>query len=182
MAESVSDNVTPEGVKIKCYNCGKENPKTEVYCYNCGTLLQEPRTATVRLSQETSQVNPKRRWGTARFDTETVLVLAVRDYDAPPIHVRVDGQKTLGRKHKDYEPDVDLSPFEAYERGVSRQHAALRQQSETIVIVDLNSANSTFLNGQRLVPDQPRILRDGDEVRLGQLVLRVSFEDVPREK
>lgn len=183
MAEAtVSDNVTqqPDNVKIKCYNCGKENPKVEVYCYNCGTLLQEPRMATVVLHEDTGQVNPKRRWGTARFDTETVLVLTIRDYDAPPIHVKVDSQKVLGRTHKDYTPDIDLGPYEAYERGVSRQHAALRQQSETIVIVDLNSANKTFLNGHALVPEQPRILRDGDEVRLGQLTMRVSFEDVPK--
>ena len=35
--------------------------------------------------------------------------------------------------------------------------------------------NGTFLNGQRLVPNQPRILRDGDEIRLGHLVLYVRF-------
>lgn len=176
---SVTENVE-NSVKIKCYSCGKENAATEVYCYNCGTLLQEIKTSTVRLTEDTGQVNPKRRWGTARFDMETMLVLTIRDLDAPPIHIKIDSQKVLGRKHKDYVPDVDLSPYEAYERGVSRQHAALRQQSETIVIVDLNSANHTFLNGQPLVPEQPRILRDGDELKLGQLIMRVSFEDVPK--
>ena len=37
------------------------------------------------------------------------------------------------------------------------------------------SANSTYLNGQRLLPSEPRILRDNDELRLGRLVIRVTF-------
>jgi predicted component of type VI protein secretion system len=42
-------------------------------------------------------------------------------------------------------------------------------------VTDLGSANSTFLNGQRLMPHEPRVLRDNDEVRLGRLVFRVNF-------
>jgi hypothetical protein len=32
------------------------------------------------------------------------------------------------------------------------------------------------LNGQRLIADQPRILRDGDEIRLGKLIAHVYFK------
>ena len=133
------------------------------------------------LDDETNSINPKRRWGTARFDMDSMLVLSPRDLDKPPLRVMVNGDVIIGRSHGDYTAEVDLGPYGAYERGVSRQHAALRRQNDTVILVDLNSANSTFLNGQRLVPDQPRILRDGDEIRLGQLVLRVSFEDVQRK-
>ena len=164
---------------MKCTNCGSENKETDVYCYKCGNLLTIPKVVgtTTVLEEETGPVNPRRRWGTARFDTETVLIVAVRDYDSEPIRVRLSHDQTIGRKHNEFTPDVDLTPYDAYARGVSRQHAVVRRQNDTVVIIDMNSANSTFLNGQRLVPDQPRILRDGDEVRLGQLVLRVTFED-----
>jgi len=40
----------------------------------------------------------------------------------------------------------------------------------------VGSSNGTFLNGQRLVPNQPRVLRDGDEVRFGKLVAHIYFK------
>lgn len=164
---------------VICQNCGAENKVGEVYCYSCGSLLQPISNSgdTSVLKDETGNVNPKRRWGTARFDMESILTLTLRDYDTATIRVILNSDKIIGRLYGDFVPDIDLSPYDAFDRGVSRQHAVLRRQNDTVVVVDLNSANSTFLNGQRLVPDQPRILRDGDELRFGQLVLRVTFED-----
>jgi hypothetical protein len=166
---------------ILCHNCGVESPEAEVYCINCGIMLKPPKVGdTHMLVEETGTIIPKRRWGTARFDVDSLLVLSPRDYDGSAIRVNLSEDMVIGRSHNEFKPDIDLAPFDAYDRGVSRQHAILRRQNDTVILVDMNSANSTFLNGQRLVPEQPRILRDGDEIRLGQLVLRVSFEDVLR--
>ncbi|MCS7071755.1 MAG: FHA domain-containing protein, partial [Anaerolinea sp.] len=63
-----------------------------------------------------------------------------------------------------------------FEKGVSRLHAAICRQDETLTIVDMGSSNGTHLNGQRLIPDQPRVLRDGDEIRLGKLVAHIYFK------
>ena len=52
----------------------------------------------------------------------------------------------------------------------------IRVDNGALAIVDNNSANGTFLNGHRLVPQQPRILRDGDDIRLGHLTMRVTFQ------
>jgi len=46
-------------------------------------------------------------------------------------------------------------------------------------VVDLDSTNGTFLNGMRIMPHQPRILRDGDEIRLGLLKIIVKLPNVP---
>jgi signal transduction histidine kinase/pSer/pThr/pTyr-binding forkhead associated (FHA) protein len=51
---------------------------------------------------------------------------------------------------------------------VSRRHAELRQDEENYRIVDLGSANGTFLNGQ-LVNQAP--LHSGDRLQLGQTVM-----------
>jgi pSer/pThr/pTyr-binding forkhead associated (FHA) protein len=73
-------------------------------------------------------------------------------------------------------PAIDLERFHAMEQGVSRRHAAIvRKEGGSLQIVDKGSPNGTFLNGQRLIANQPRILRDGDELRLGKLVLSVHF-------
>jgi pSer/pThr/pTyr-binding forkhead associated (FHA) protein len=75
-------------------------------------------------------------------------------------------------------PDVDLSQSKGLELGVSRHHASMMRREGALYLVDENSANGTYLNGQRLVAEQPRILRDGDDIRMGRLVMRVSFRTV----
>jgi hypothetical protein len=70
---------------------------------------------------------------------------------------------------------VDLSPYGAEDAGVSRRHVELRVRENHLFAVDLGSTNGTYLNGQRLEPNQPRILRDGDEMVLGKLAVRVRF-------
>jgi pSer/pThr/pTyr-binding forkhead associated (FHA) protein len=46
----------------------------------------------------------------------------------------------------------------------------------SLSIRDLNSANATYLNGGRLMPEQPAILRDGDQLRLGDLEITIQFD------
>lgn len=166
---------------LRCRHCGAQNDPAQIYCISCEKLLKpvgQQGRPTGYLGDETGVVQPRRTWGTARFDLNTILVLTVRGHEDQPFHLAIDEDVVIGREHKDFSPTIDLTPFEAFERGVSRQHAILRRQNDTVVLIDLHSANNTFLNGQRLVPDDPRILRDGDDIRFGQLTLRVVFQDV----
>jgi DNA-binding winged helix-turn-helix (wHTH) protein len=59
---------------------------------------------------------------------------------------------------------------------VSRLHARLELDHEQITIIDLNSTNGTFVNGERLSPGCSRRLRAGDLINLGQ-VCTVEFDD-----
>jgi len=68
-------------------------------------------------------------------------------------------------------PDVDLEPFEGENMGVSRRHALLIARGGAVYLEDLNSTNFTFLNHQLLVPGQQLLLKDGDIIQFGQLVL-----------
>jgi predicted component of type VI protein secretion system len=54
---------------------------------------------------------------------------------------------------------------------VSRRHAEIQISNGDLLINDLGSTNGTFVNGERI--DQPRSLRDGDEVRIGAVVWRL---------
>lgn len=71
-------------------------------------------------------------------------------------------------------PDIDLDPHGGLEAGVGRQHAQILIQEGLLYLEDLNSVNGTVLNRQRLAPRQPALLKDGDEIRLGKLVLAYS--------
>ncbi len=95
-----------------------------------------------------------------------------------PITFQPPTQTVLGRADttSTQKPDLDLTPYGALEKGVSRIHAAIFRNDDTLTLVDKGSANGTHLNGQRLVPDQPRVLRDGDEIRLGKLIAHIYFK------
>jgi pSer/pThr/pTyr-binding forkhead associated (FHA) protein len=72
-------------------------------------------------------------------------------------------------------PDVDLGSFDALTNGVSRRHARVSQHGDQVVLEDLDTANGTAINRQRLAPRQPQPIRDGDEVRFGKLIATVRL-------
>lgn len=61
------------------------------------------------------------------------------------------------------------------ERNVSRRHATLVREDERWVLVDLDSYNGSYVNGQR-VPGR-QVLEDGDLIQLGDYRLKI-VEDV----
>lgn len=75
-----------------------------------------------------------------------------------------------------FRPGVDFTDHNGKERGVSRRHATINQRGDLIFVTDHNSLNGTYLNGQRLVPEQARVVRDSDTLRIGHIKLIVSFE------
>jgi pSer/pThr/pTyr-binding forkhead associated (FHA) protein len=90
---------------------------------------------------------------------------------------------TLGRSDESRTtgPDIDLSPFEAYANGVSRMHAIIRHRAGSIVLIDLGSANGTYVNGRRLGSRQEAGLEDGDMIALGALKFQIRLKATKRE-
>jgi pSer/pThr/pTyr-binding forkhead associated (FHA) protein len=60
-------------------------------------------------------------------------------------------------------------------KGISRCHAKITRRGRKVFIEDLGSINGTFLNREKLAPYLPQVLKSGDELQLGKLMLRVSF-------
>ena len=57
--------------------------------------------------------------------------------------------------------------------GVSRKHARVTvSEKGEVSVTDLGSRNGTFLNGRRV---ESASLRDGDELRVGPVVLRLGY-------
>jgi pSer/pThr/pTyr-binding forkhead associated (FHA) protein len=73
-------------------------------------------------------------------------------------------------------PDVDLTPDGGLEGGVSRRHCKIHQRDSNYLVEDVGSANGTFLNGSRLTPYLPHVLKDGDRLQVGRVKLRVTFQ------
>ncbi len=163
----------PAAVKA-CAKCGKLNPENEAYCYSCGTLLVQ-----TGKTQQISEPQPgdSLETNSAFFGDGMVLYVQVRGAKQMiRIEPRTD-EMIVGRKSPDSVmlPDIDLSSYQADVMGVSRLHAGIRRQADTLVLTDLGSLNHTHINGQRLHPHEVRVLHDGDELRFGQLVVRIYF-------
>jgi serine/threonine-protein kinase len=86
----------------------------------------------------------------------------------------VNDESTIGRWDADNGvfPDVDLDAFDS-DAKVSRRHAKIYRRNGTYFIEDLGSTNGTYVNrGRRLLPGNPQVLSDGDEVIVGKTFLR----------
>lgn len=59
---------------------------------------------------------------------------------------------------------------------ISRHHGVVRREGDAFVICDLGSHNGIFVNGQRV---EQALLRDRDEIRIGNHVLHYYEEEVP---
>ncbi len=162
-----------------CPYCGTSNREGMMFCEECGQSLtgSDAVLPTRQLDQGANELAAKATWGTARFGRDAFIILHIRDADEP-LTIQPMKRTVLGRAddNSPQKPDMDLTAFGALEKGVSRIHAAIHRSEDTLTLVDLGSANGTHLNGQRLVPDQPRVLRDGDEIRLGKLVAHIYFK------
>lgn len=159
---------------IVCHNCNAQNRHDAVFCYACGHLLEhgDENFSTVRFSDAVAQ-DPH------HFSADSVLVLSVReghhDFELRPQLSQTE--MVIGRSTANSAmlPDVDLAPYNAEKKGVSRLHLALKYEDEVLKVYDLGSANGSLINGQKLHPREIRVLANGDELQLGHLVIRVIY-------
>ncbi len=166
---------------IVCSNCKHPNMAGSMFCSECGTQLgvadsittQNIKTGQVRESLQEQPVLPVppprslNNWVTLHLlDTGQVLPLAERS------------EFTLGRisEGQPIMPDIDLAPYQAYASGVSRLHAVIKREASHVVLMDLGSANGTFVNGKRLSPNVEHTLANGDIVALGKLKIQVLLK------
>jgi hypothetical protein len=106
------------------------------------------------------------------------LKFQVYGYRALGLNIR--GDTLLGRdRAHDNMIDIDLDPYGAFEKGVSRQHAILRPSSSSLYLIDLESTNGTSVNGIPLSSSAARRLLDGDILSFGQLGCTIRILDRP---
>ena len=168
---------------ITCPNCKHTNMAGAMYCVECGAQLISKdglTTQNISTAQFNESVKEAKRqdtyqafdgrdaWGSVHLlDTGQVLPLADRN------------EFTLGRisEGQPIMPDIDLSPYQAYAGGVSRLHAVIKRSGANIIIMDLGSANGTYLNGKRLQPNMDQVVKHGDVVALGKLKLQILVKN-----
>ena len=86
---------------------------------------------------------------------------------------------TIGRHDtsQGIRPDVDLAPYRGYHFGVSRRHAIILRQNNTLYVRSLNTTNGTSLNDQAMMPGLEYPLQNEDILMIG--ALRLQLEMIP---
>jgi hypothetical protein len=177
------DSQEPELVDIFCHFCGRLNRAGESMCHACGRLLDlsQQIDQSTRILRQTSQLN----YSDEFFGEDFILQLTIRgtqgfgDYSYEIRPQEVNREISIGRTAYGSvtSPDIDLSDHDAESQGVSRHHLNLffDPNDHVIGVIDQGSANGSFVNGQRLHRSEVRILRNGDELRLGRMPIYVKF-------
>jgi hypothetical protein len=163
------------GRQIACAACGTVTDPGARFCPACGQPF--PRSAPIGLAcpQCASTSVPGTPFcetcGTALSAQPYLIVnetgLRLNLFPANQTSVVVGRADALSG----VAPDLNLDPYAGELAGLSRRHARLQLQEGRCWIEDLNSVNWTYLNNQRLSPDQSLPLTDGDLLRLGNVVL-----------
>ncbi len=160
-----------------CENCMHKNPPGAIFCAECGAQLVPADISTRSIKTDkvlasagqTAPVAPKQAlvdnaWGSLHL-MNSGQILPLTDRMEYTLGRLTEGQPVL--------PDLDLSPHDAYAAGVSRLHAVLKRDGKRITIMDLGSANGTYVNGKRLTANTEHLLNHGDVVALGKLKFQV---------
>lgn len=149
---------------LTCPNCHAATRAGDLYCDSCGHLLR-PESGSPTPKPEESADDPARQSAPRLIIQPDSIVVELVPNQAVYIIGRQDpGSGTY--------PDVDLVPFGGEEGGVSRRHAKITRRDEVYYIEDLNSVNYTFVNKKKIVMGIDHPLQDGDEIRLGRVLMR----------
>lgn len=110
------------------------------------------------------------------------IVLVNIDHNHPPLGLIIENEITFGRATGDTMPDVDLSPYGASTKGVSRIHARMRPLANNLALVDEKSTNGTFCNKAQIQPGVEHAVNDGDVITFGKVNFMVKIVKSPSAK
>lgn len=168
---------------IKCSECGLTQPEGTLFCSECGRSLSEKSPSTTNLPFSELMARRPPLPPLAEDEFEPVSGTKPLTFMVPSSRrrftIELDDEIRVGRTDPEAEiqPELDLTDDDAIALGVSRVHASIRLTTKGLVLIDLNSTNGTLLNSHRLSSGQPYPLRSGDEIRFGDLLVHLFFDE-----
>lgn len=160
---------------MRCIRCSYELAEGELICPRCGFVAVEDTrsTAVLHISNRRKPREENEEQDAPLTEKVVLLIRGLRkQLLLNEINNLIVGRADPARGGI---PDIDLTAFGAEQRGVSRQHLKMHYAEGQLTITDLGSANGTRLNGEKLQANQGYPVKDGDEILLGQLAVRVNF-------
>jgi hypothetical protein len=142
-----------KATNVRCLQCSQANLLTAKFCENCGAKLPEPAGGSPVLQRE-PYFRLLQSDQCLKFPQgKTSFLIGRQDPDSTSF------------------PEIDLTSLDAQKFGIGRRHARITCHASQVYIEDLNSVNGTFVNRVKIPSEIPTLLKDGDELRLGKLIL-----------
>lgn len=154
----------------KCMQCGNENLDFANYCDGCGAALEGSMGAVQQGPSHVAGQSPAVEERRATRDSLRSMVTGV-EFILEPGREYMIGRGDPARGLK---TEICLDEPIALQQGVSRLHAKIVFEAGDFYIIDLNSTNATYINGQKIRPQQAYSLRNGDIIELGNYKLSFS--------
>lgn len=163
-------SAAPQAVSLSsqtvfCGFCGQRIIATDMFCAFCGS------------KQPLAQKGVHREIYAQRVSTAKLLVMGTSDLEAPT-YMLERLENLLGRRDpmSNIFPEVDLSRYDPQTK-ISRRHAKIWNDGAQFLVEDLGSSNGTILvpssnETTRLTPHRPHPLTNGDQLQIGDTVLR----------
>ena len=175
-----------ENLQQTCRRCGKQFAESARVCPFCGTLANETYQDITLNTVDAAPGAHTQPLGEHAVHFMASLVgkqIALYIEDASlPLVIDLSDRATLGRRSPrdtGVAPTIALNRFDAFNRGVSRIHAVMYYENDTLFIVDEYSTNGTWVNGRKLEPMQPTALAHGAEIRLARLRMLLLLNAPP---
>lgn len=167
-----------------CWNCHTQQLDGAIFCSECGASLitqGQRRETTTSLGQKAGASPPPSAPSVVPAPASPDITQGFRLVilnSGHRLELQSEQDMVVGRRDESRGilPDIDLTDYGGYDAGVSRRHAIISVRKGHCTLEDLGSANGTSINNRRVLPNQPVVLSDGDELKFGTLLLRVEMD------
>jgi hypothetical protein len=160
----------------KCTNCDASYNPDDLYCLSCGFILPAAlESDNTRIASMLPGSTGNLQWGTGYFHHRARLFFRLEDSDQSILVPLASGSIIVGRNSETASVDLDLTRYDAANLGVSRRHVRIERVRDVLQLSDLDSANGTYLNRERLAPGVTHTLRNRAILQLGRMIMRIQF-------
>lgn len=149
---------------VFCGFCGQKIVATDMFCAFCGA--KQPMAQQGVHSESYSHLPL----------TAQLLIIGTSELEQPAFRLEKE-ENLVGRRdpQSNIFPEVDLSKYDPQTK-ISRRHARIWREGNEFMVEDLGSSNGTYImpvvsDTVRLQPRQPKLLTNGDKIRLGDTTL-----------
>lgn len=172
---------------ILCPNCLHQEMVGALFCSECGTQLvfsEGIPTSNIKTSSEPA-VDDQTPSNSKADAMETISIAGASTISlnlltaGKIIPLGEQKEATIGRVSQGQPviPDIDLTPFKAYEAGVSRMHASIKIKDKLVTVIDLGSVNGTRINGKKISAHIPYPIKGGDIITLGRFKIQIVLNN-----
>ncbi len=148
---------------LNCPKCGHQNPEGQENCQSCGAEIgvYAPTMQNVDV------------YGATMVETET----SQAEEEIPRASLTIEAGRFKGRVYtlkKNQTLGREKCEIILRDPHLSRQHANIKYLEGQFLLLDLGSANHTFVNDQMI--QHPTPLQDGDLISMGNTDLRFTLK------